>query len=243
MNIGILGLGEVGSAMKQLCEQKHQVFGRTRHNDELSAKKIDILHICIPYSNEFEKVVVIAIKELEPKLVIIDSTVKPGTTQSIYKKTNTSLVHAPINGIHPNLYKYLKEFVKPLGATSEDAYQQAKTHFEELGVKTTKFDTPLETELAKVMCTTYYAWNILYEKWLHYTAAKNHANFDQVYTQWNTFYNEGYSTSKPNVRRPILTHMPGPIGGHCLLPNLTILKEWLGDDVITFMLTRNNKAK
>jgi len=243
MNIGILGLGEVGQAIKQLCEQKHTVYGRTHTLDELTGKGIDVLHVCIPYTPEFETTVIATIAKLKPKLVIIDSTVEPGTTASIFKKTQTDLVHAPINGIHPHLYKYLKEFVKPLGATSETAYHQAKMHFEELGVKTVRFDSPFETELAKVLCTTYYAWNILYEKWVHELALTNNANFNQVYTQWNELYNQGYQKSKPNVHRPILRHMPGPIGGHCLLPNLNILKNWLNDDFINFMLEKNSQAK
>ena|SRR3989344_4182128 len=243
MNIGILGLGEVGSAIKQLCAQKYSVFGRTRHIDELTGQSIDLLHVCIPYTQDFESIVVAAITELKPKLVIIDSTIKPGTSQSIYNQTQIDIVHAPINGIHPHLYKYLKKFTKPLGATSETAYQLAKQHFEELGVPTVKFDSPFETELAKVLCTTYYTWNILYEKWVHEISNENNANFDQVYTQWNALYNQGYQKSKPNVRRPVLRHMPGPIGGHCLLPNLNILKNWLNDDFINFMLEKNSQAK
>lgn len=243
MKVGILGVGEVGSAIKELVEKKHQVVVRDLDQDEFSGQNLEILHICIPYTRKFEKIVADAIKETKPQLTIINSTVKPGTTQAIHAKTQANVVHAPMIGDHPHLFKYLGVFTKPLGASSDKAYQLAKDHFETLGVKTTQFDSPLESELAKIMSTTYYAWNILFEKWLWQVSQKNRANFDQVYTQWNQIYNQGYKSSKPNVVRPILKHQPGPIGGHCLLPNAKILDDWLSDEVTKFILSQNKKSK
>lgn len=243
MNIGILGLGEVGLVIKKLCQKKHQVFVRTRTRDQIKNHKIDILHICIPYNEKFESIVLKNLKEIKPKFIIIDSTVKPGTTQSLYKKSKALLIHAPIIGIHPHLYKYLKVFKKPLGAVNTKAYALAKKHFNDLGVKTQCFDTPFESELAKIMSTTYYAWNIIFEKYLYSLCLKHNANFDQVYVKWNKMYNLGYKKSKPNVIRPILKHMPGPIGGHCLIPNVKILDQWLKDDFTRFILLQNQKAK
>lgn len=243
MNIGILGLGEVGQAIKKLCQPKHQVYVRDLSFDEIKKKPIDILHICIPYNKIFNSVVKKTIDELKPQLTIINSTVKPGTTKALYQKTKAKLVHAPIIGIHPHLYSHLKIFTKPLGAVNKSSYQLAKKHFNSLGVKTTRFKSPLESELAKILSTTYYAWNILFEKWVHKLCTKTQTDFDQVYTQWNQIYNTGYKNSKPNVIRPILKHQPGPIGGHCLIPNAEILNLWLSDSVTKFILSQNNKAK
>ncbi len=243
MIIGILGLGEVGSAISQLCQQKHQVVSRTRHHDELKGKKIDILHICIPYNQQFASVASKTIKELSPLLTIIDSTVAPGTTQKLQRQTKANLVHAPITGIHPHLYEYLKVFIKPLGASNDQAYQMAKKHFQELGVKTIRFNSPQETELAKLLCTTYYAWNIFFEKWVFDLCRKTKTDFNQVYSQWNKIYNTGYRVTKPNVIRPILKHVPGPIGGHCLMPNINILQSWLKNELTHFMLHQNRHTK
>lgn len=243
MIVGVIGLGDVGRAVVKLCGQKHTVFGRDLTKDELKGKTVAILHICIPWDKKFGEVVSKAIKELKPRLTIISSTVQPGTTQALYKKTHSLLVHAPVNGVHPHLYEHLKRFVKPLGAVNTKAYTLAKRHFEELGVKTIRFDSPFETELAKILCTTYYAWNIVFEKWVHSLSKAKKANFDQVYTQWNLLYNQGYEKIKPNVRRPALKHVPGPIGGHCVIPNATIIQEWLKDDYTKFILSKNRGAK
>lgn len=241
MNIGILGLGEVGSALKKLTATKHQVYVRELAFDEIADHPIDILHVCIPFTPKFMSLVTKAVKEIKPQLVIINSTVMPGTTDELFRLTGIGAVHAPILGIHPNLYEYLFKFVKPLGAVNQDSYRQAKSHFESLGVKTEKFASPLDTELAKIMETTYYGWVILFQKWVHQVCATKGANFDQVYTRFNQIYNQGYSEDLPHVARPILKHQPGEIGGHCVIPNATIIQDWLQDDFTKFMLTQNQR--
>jgi hypothetical protein len=244
MNIGILGLGEVGQAIKKLCAQKHRVFCRDLKFDEIKRQKIDFLHVCIPYSQDFEKIVTKTIKELKPQLTIIDSTVAPGTTQNLYKKTKSLLAHCPILGKHPHLYRYQKIFQKPIGAINQKAYALTKKHFQELGVKTARFDSPFESELAKLLETTYYSFNIVFEKWVHEICRQKKANFHQVYTTFNQIYNQGYKKTLPNVIRPILKHQPGPIGGHCLIPNVKILRSWLNKDgFLTFILQQNERAK
>ena len=50
-----------------------------------------------------------------------------------------------------------------------------------------------------------------------------------IYKRWQEDYNAGYiKLGKPNVVRPVLTRIPNKekiIGGHCVLPNASILKE------------------
>lgn len=241
MNVAILGLGEVGAAIKQLTEKQHSVFIKELEYDQTKGKKIDVLHVCIPFTQKFETIVVDLIGQLKPQLSIINSTVKPGTTTAIHAQTQANLVHAPIDGVHPHLYEYLFKFTKPLGAVNQTSYQLAKTHFEELGVKTARFNSPFETELAKILSTTYYGWNILFEKWVHQLCQDNAAEFEDVYTRYNQIYNQGYRQELPHVIRPILKHFSGEIGGHCVIPNTKILAEWLDDDFSRFMLEQNQR--
>lgn len=231
MIVGILGLGQVGIAIKKLCRKKYHVVGRDITIDEFkSVATIDILHICIPYSETFEQTVVQTIKEVQPALVIIDSTVLPGTTQAIIKKTTVRIAHCPILGKHPNLAEYQKIFLKPVGTNDESVYKMVQKHFQTIGVRTVKFSSSLDSELAKVLDTTYYAWNILFEKWVWDICTSVGANFAEVYTEFNTIYNQGYRKELPLVLRPVLKHRFGPIGGHCLIPNLIILKHWLNKE-------------
>jgi len=241
MNVGILGMGEVGSAIKKLVSPKHHVFVRELNFDQLPGHQIDVLHICIPFTPSFTKSAVATIKEVSPQLVIVDSTVKPGTTNLIYQQTHTNIAHAPILGVHPHLYEYLFKFTKPLGAINPQSFRQAKKHFEDLGVKTEKFDSPLESEMAKILGTTYYGWAILFEKWVHHLCQQQGTNFDQVYTRYNQIYNQGYQPDLPHVVRPVLTHQFGPIGGHCVIPNSEIINTWVHDDFTAFIIDQNQK--
>lgn len=243
MTVGIIGVGEVGTAIRKLCRKKHKVYGRTRRSDELKGKSVDVLHLCYPYTDTFVQTAVNAIRELKPSLVINESSVKPGTTEEICKKTRVSIVHSPVIGRHPGIYQYLFETEKIIGPADEKSYRKAKKYYEDLGLKTIRFKSPLESEMAKLLCTTYYGWSIIFEKFVHRICEQFGADFKEVYTKLNELYNRCYRKTMPHVRRPILKHMPGPIGGHCVIPNAKILNEWLGDEFTTFLLIQNEKEK
>lgn len=229
--VGILGLGEVGKAIKKACQKYYLVLGKDVDKDDLGRKKVDILHVCIPFFNskQFIKIVISQIKLNSPQLVIIDSTVAPGTARKIQKETYVKTVHAPIMGIHPNLYDYLFVFPKFIGAVDEKGKKLAANHFKRLGLKVIFFKKAEETELAKLMSTTYYGLAIIFSKWLKIYCDKNKLNFENVYSKFNQAYNKGYKKSLPNVIRPILKPKPGRIGGHCVVPNAEIIKKNIGD--------------
>lgn len=122
--VGILGYDEIGRAIAKFY--KNPKIKDLNRNDGL--RGVEILHICIPWSDNFIKVVKKEIKEIEPKLTIIHSTVAPGTT----KKIGGIVAHSPIRGIHPHLYEGIKTFVKYIGADNKKAGNLAKKHLESL---------------------------------------------------------------------------------------------------------------
>jgi len=240
MNIGIVGTGEVGSAIKKLTEKKHNVFTANRKIDSITGKKIDVLHICIPYSSNFVKIAVKAVKKYQPLLTIIESTVAPGTTDTIYRKTKSLICHSPVRGVHPNLYQGIKTFIKYIGPTSISAGKKAEEYYKKLGLKTEVFKNAKTTEIAKLMDTTYYGWNIVFQKEMNTICKKNNISFEEAYTQWNETYNQGYQKLKmPHVVRPVLKNYPGKIGGHCITSNCQILKQTLTDQISGIILKRN----
>lgn len=240
MNIGILGIGEVGSAIKKIVEEKHKVFIADKKEDRITGNKIDILHICIPYSSLFIKTVIQAIDKYQPKLTIIESTTSPGTTDLIFQKTKRLICHSPIRGIHPNLIQGIKTFVKYIGPTSKKAGIIAQKYYQNLGIKTQLFKNAKTTEIAKLMDTTYYGWNIVFQKEMHQICQKNKTLFREAYTQWNETYNQGYKKLGMNyVIRPVLKHAPGKIGGHCIIPNCEILKQLLPNPISSLIVKLN----
>ena len=77
--IGILGYGEVGRAIAKFY--KNPRIKDLNRDDGL--KGVEILHVCIPWSRNFVKVVKKEIKEIKPKLTIIHSTIAPGATKKV----------------------------------------------------------------------------------------------------------------------------------------------------------------
>jgi UDP-N-acetyl-D-mannosaminuronate dehydrogenase len=240
--IGILGMGEVGRAIKELAQGNFTILTKDLDHDSIHDNTLDILHVCIPFTNEFIDSVVAVANKAKPKLIIINATVAPGTTRQVAAATNISCVHTPIMGIHPHLAKYQTQFTKVIGAMDDAAFEAAKKHWLDLGApQVEKFDSPEDSELAKLLCTTYYGWNIVFNKMVKRLTEKTDANFDQVYTRFSEIYNEGYAHSLPHVRRPILKFMDGPIGGHCVIPNLKILSQAFDEASFDFMLEFNEQ--
>lgn len=240
--IGVLGLGEVGSAVAGIFSSKFDVLKKDLEYDELKNSKIEVLHVCLPYNSNFEETVIAQAAANRPNLIVIHSTVKPGTTASIFEKIKVPIVHSPVMGTHPNLEKDIREFTKFIGPADNESKDLATSHFKEVNIQTKVLQNPLESELGKLLDTTYYAWNIMFEKLTWQICDRAGVDFENVYTEFNKVYNQGYQKSNPNVLRPILKHQPGPIGGHCLIPNAKILQDYLKNPLTIFLLEQNKKS-
>ncbi len=206
----IIGYGEVGKGL-------HKVLGKAYWIDieggTYQAEEVDVVHICIPYSEDFNWEVNFWKEEA---LVIVHSTVPVGTCDKL------GVVHSPIRGVHPHMEKGIRTFVKYFGG--KDA-KKAANIFKKLGIKTRVYKDAKTTEALKLWDTTQYGRLIMLEKEIHNWCEKNKVDFNAVYTQANKDYNEGYvKLGRPEVVRPYLKHIPGPIGGHCVIPNSKILK-------------------
>ena len=99
-----------------------------------------------------------------------------------------------------------------------------KEYFEKVGIKIKLVDHPNDTEALKLWSTTQYKRFIELEKEIYEWCGKNKLDFEIVYTDVNETYNKGYKKLGMNhVNRPVLKHIKGKIGGHCILPNYKLL--------------------
>lgn len=240
-NIGIFGLGEVGSAIAGIFSAKFSVLKKDLDIDELKENKIEVLHVCLPYNNSFEEAVIAQAKANQPNLIIIHSTVKPGTTANLFTIIKTPIVHSPVMGTHPNLEKDIHDFTKFIGPVDNKSRDLATEHFRQVGIKVKALQSPLESELGKLLDTTYYAWNIIFEKLVWQICSTAGADFESVYTQFNEVYNQSYKKSKPSVLRPVLKHQQGPIGGHCIIPNAELLEKTMPSTISKVIIEENKQ--
>lgn len=203
MNV-VLGAGQVGRAVAE-------VLGDAELRDIGDpVTPADVIHVCFPYSDQFEAAVLDYQVRYQPSLTIIHSTVPVGTSRRL------GAVHSPVTGRHPDLATSVLTFVKFFGG---EQAADAAAIFEARGVRTEVVPDPETTEAGKLWATLQHGWLVALEKEAHRFAGAHGADPDIAYRRFNEVYNEGYARLGEPWHLPILRHMPGPIGGHCVIPN------------------------
>ncbi len=243
--IGILGYGEAGRAVAKFYGSAGSPQAKIKdlkRDDNL--KGVEILNICLPWSDDFTKIVSKEIRAIKPKLTIIHSTIAPGTSKKIADSTKALVVHSPIRGVHPNLYPGIKTFVKYIGTDNKKAGELAKKHLESLGIKTKVFQPSITTEIGKLLSTSYYAVCIAWHGEMKKICNKAGINFEEAVTDFNKTYNEGYKKlGMSHVVRPVLYPPKDGIRGHCVLPNAEILKRCYKSKFLDLVLKCKPKKK
>lgn len=219
----VVGMGQIGSALYDLLAEQYETVGVDRdssRNRGIPERPVEVMHVAIPYSDRFEKAVRAWSLMLEPSLTIIHSTVPVGTS------TRLGAVHSPVTGKHPNLLPSLKAFRKFFGGTRAT---EASAIFRACGVQTATTLKPETTEAGKLWQTLQYGWLIAMQKEMFRFCAEVGADPDVAYRRMNMAYNAGYERLEEPYSLAILADMPGPIGGHCVIPNLDLTPTMLAD--------------
>ena len=249
----IMGLGEVGSSwFKVLSENNYfdvtgiDLKGNREKRIDKKEEGGSVFHVCIPFVDGFEKVVSETIRKYNPNLVIVNTSCKVGSTRNLYNLTKVPMVHIPVRGVHPDIDKGIRTFENEIGPIDGLSAKLAEEYLDALNIRHATFNSPEETEMGKILDTSYYGWNILFAKQVFELCREHGLDFDNVYTRFNQSYNEGYAKlGKPNVIRPVL--MPpqifnrkigiqdNKINGHCVRTNWEILKAMGMPQSVTFV--------
>lgn len=216
----VIGLGEIGWSLYNALDNftselvGYDISEGEMDEDDERYENIDIMHICIPYSDNFVDIVKEYQNKLKPKYTVIHSTVPVGTSRKL------GAIHSPCMGIHPDLTISMKTFWKYLGG--ENAHEVAD-YFRRAGMRVYVTDKSETTELIKILSTTFYGVCIEYTKEVKRLCDKFGVPFE-FWTLWTDNYNLGYKKlGHPEFTRPNLIPNMKKIGGHCVLPNSEIL--------------------
>lgn len=244
----VVGLGEIGRTLFEIIAQSNSfdVYGldldkekmlTINQNQNKFPSKIDIMHVCIPCKNQkkFLEIVFRYAKQYNPQLVIINSTVLPGTTRKVYEQYPNLVAHSPVRGVHENLDHMiweLKRWTKFVGGVTSKASESARVHFNKIGLKVKQLKSCTESELAKLFETTYRAWMITCFQEMHRISMLYSGDFDDIVD----FLED---THRVRLDRPIM--FPGYIGGHCLIPNTKLLLEVYDSAFLKLILKSNEK--
>lgn len=231
-SIVVVGLGEVGRPLLQLLSKHYQAVGVDVTPPTTPVGKVDVLHVCFPFEipnfvGETERY----IELFQPAATVINSTVEVGTTRKIALRTGATVVHSPVRGKHVRMVEEMTHYTKFVGSIEPCAGRRVAAHFEAAGLKTKVLTTPEASELAKLTETTYFGLMIAWAQEVERYCDQAGASYEEIIS----FYEE--ISFFPKTK-----YFPGVIGGHCVMPNIEILRKF-NDSQILKAIQDSNRAK
>jgi len=238
----VIGMGAVGKALYSILKEFYPTQKLDLQETTIQLP-IDVIHICFPYKVDFEEEVMEYIKKFKPKFVVIHSTVKVGTTRNIANASKTRVLHSPVIGQHDSLRIGLLTFDKWVGGLTYSASLRIKKLLQTTGIKCKIKSSPEVCELAKLFSTYRYAISIARAQEEAKICKQIGVDFKEVSQDFIKMYNKGYEKLGMDwVKMP--NTYPGVIEGHCLLPNLEILKTQYPNMIFPkAIIESNNRTK
>lgn len=230
----VIGMGEVGRPLLQVLMQSEADAIGIDIRPASVDMPIGIMHICISFEDpaRFQSSVVAYARQCSPEVIVINSTVVPGTTRAIESNCGIPCVYSPIRGKHTRMADDLYKYVKFVAGEDSRAVEQVTGHFKAAGLQTEVMSTPEALELAKLLETTYFGLLIAWAQEMNRFA--RHVNAD--YLEIGRFFRE-------IAYLPDVLFQPGHIGGHCVMPNINLLKHCFDSDFFTAIETSNEKRR
>jgi UDP-N-acetyl-D-mannosaminuronate dehydrogenase len=223
----VIGLGEVGGPLLEILRSRHQTAGRDL--DDRAFHGVQIIHLCFPFGSGFVSAASRYVSLYEPEVVVVNSTVVPGTTRAIQEKTGVPAVYSPVRGKHARMKEELRHYRKFVAGTSADAVARVEDHFTAVGLTTQRMSSFESLELAKLLETTYFGVLVAWAQEMDRFAGAVKVDY------WETL---GFFEEVDFF--PSVGFEPGYIGGHCVIPNLELLERVRQSPFIDAMKESNN---
>jgi UDP-N-acetyl-D-mannosaminuronate dehydrogenase len=224
----VAGVGEVGRPLLRILEKTYECVAVDIEPVEID-KPCAVLHICYPFQiPDFIRTTARYVEKYQPELIIINSTVAPGTTRKVQEAVgHRAVAYSPVRGKHARMDADMLRYKKFVGAPDRKALEKAVGHFQQAGFKTGTFRNPELAELSKLLETTYLGILIGWAQEVERLAARYEGAFEDV----NAFVEEIDF---------LPSHIyPGIIGGHCVMPNIAILRSQFKSDFLDAVVNSN----
>ncbi|MFX0114839.1 MAG: hypothetical protein ACFFB3_09855 [Candidatus Hodarchaeota archaeon] len=211
--------GEVGSALFRLLRKNQLPCYGVDKGDAIPNVVADFIHICIPFSADFTAIVSEYVKRIKGEpILIIHSTVAPGTTKTLEKATDR-VAFSPVRGKHPHLEEGLLKYSKFFATANKDIIGEITKFFSSIGIKSQAFEDPTSLEAAKLVNTTWYFTQIVFAQEVVKLSIEH--DFD------TSLISKFVSSTGGRSLLPFAQK----IGGHCLVPNAKVMSDYIGSDL------------
>jgi hypothetical protein len=211
----VVGLGEIGMPIYKLLRNRNfKVHGYDvdpKKKTVMLEDRYDMIHICIPYLNEKKFLTDVAPYRIMTDNLVIHSTVSPGTSKLL------NAIYSPIRGVHHDMENCLKSFPKYYSS------KQDNVEFQRRFPKCVRVDDSTKLERTKLVATERYGVDMMIARYFE----EKHPHYREFFFDLNerygilpAYYNDGKE-----------------IGGHCIVPNTTLLGDKIMADIINGKLT------
>lgn len=221
----VIGLGQIGSAVKAVTESEYSL--------DLNSVTVtptdgyDVMHICFPYSDSFEQQLRSYAATYRPQHIAVWSTVPIGTCEGI----DVRIVHTPVESKHPDLELGIRHMTRWIGHNDVREGRFFDNYFKNLNLRTKLVDGARFTEALKLISTTEYGINIVFADYKKRIADDLEMPFELT-KEWNKDYNYLYQQLGlgGKFQKFVLDPPNGKIGGHCVRENSILLNEQYPDE-------------
>jgi len=248
-SVGIVGYGYVGKAMFKFFEKHHRTLGYdpwytereaeylVQDKDEFNRCRCDVGVVCVPTPmSESGRCTTSIVDEvvdwLDTPLIIIKSTVEPGTTDRLKQKTGKRIVFAPEycgESSYWSPYLWDREVKETpffiFGGDPKDTSEAVDLYFPITGpVKTYRQTSAKAAEMAKYMENSFYATKITFCYEMACICKKAGIDYNEARELW---------LLDPRINpmhTAVFAQNDNPFGGKCVLPE-AVVKLQNGDNV------------
>jgi len=223
----VAGLGEVGAPLLNILKSVYQTAGVDISPVDVPGR-CSVLHVCYPFQiPDFVGTTAAYIEKYKPQLVIVNSTVGVGTTRAIQERVEIPVIYSPVRGKHAKMEQDMLRYQKFVAGATPTATQMAAEHFAGAGFKVATFPTFEAGEVSKLLETTWLGMIVGWAQEMERMARQCGAEYEHI----NAFMKEIDYLPK-NV-------FPGYIGGHCVMPNIAILRKHFSSHFLDAVVESN----
>lgn len=218
----IVGMGEIGTSLYNILKEVYPTWGvdldEAKSKMDKCPEQVEVMHICIRYSDKFLDIVDEYGRKYRPKLLDICSTVPPGTCE----KMGMSVCHSTTRGLHPNLEEGLKTITKHIGGGRSI---ELAGYFAQAGIPCYTHPRSKTTELLHLANNTHYALNVVFADEMSKIFRSYGVDYWD-YLKYTESNNAGFSALGHATKvRTIATPPNGKVGGHCIIQSANLIPE------------------
>ena len=239
----VAGCGEIGKPIYQLCcgGFEQVIIEDPRYGQPEAARyPVAALHVAIPGSlPNFIDIVDGYVKKYAPGVILINSSTIPGFTDTLVQRFGAdNVVHTQVHGKHhgDRMRRDMLRYPKFVATRSDAAFAKAQDVLIAMGhppENLVRLSSPMAGEMCKLLATTFFGYLIVWAQEL-----------ERLSEQCGVPYEELMAFTKlatDDFR--IENKFPGVIGGHCVMPNIAILRKSFPSPLWDFMDQSNEMKK